>query len=543
MTTTKGRDPSATMAPCEVMIVGAGPVGLATAIELGQRGIAVRIIDLTDDVGFRPRAKLTNVRSMGLMRRWGLAEAVRAAAPLPADYPSNVIFATGLAGHTLARFENAFRCARTRDDQFPESAQWIPQYALTRVLRDHVRTLPTVRLDYGMRFTGLNQDSDGVTVQVEPAAGGSATAQRCRYLIGADGAGSSVRKAVGIRMQGDHGYARNFGVIFRAPEMWSRINLGHGIQYWLTNPACPGIVGPMERDLWFFGIQVPPHADINQLDPVDLVRRSTGLDIDVEVVATDPWDCHRLVAERYREGSVLLVGDACHLHPPMGGYGMNMGIGDALAAGWKVAALLQGWGGPALLDGYQIERRQVHERVIAEAVENYSVVTNQLIRENLLADGAAGDEARAAVGEEIQRVKVREFNTLGVVLGCRYPTSPLIANDGSAPPQDEYRVYHPSAHPGCLAPHHWMPDQSSLYDHFGRGFTLLTEREDQDVAAFAQAAEARGLPFKVLAHGDPALTALYQARLALVRPDQFVAWRGNAAPSGVGALLDQARGA
>lgn len=528
------------MDECDVLIVGAGPVGLVTAIELGQRGLAVRVVDLTDDVGFRPRAKLTNVRSMGLMRRWGLAEAVRAQAPLPPDYPSDVIFATGMAGHLLTRFENAFRCARERDDQFPEPAQWIPQYALTRVLRDHVRTLPTVRLDYGMRFTGLAQDDGGVTAQLVPSAGGPETTQRCRYLVGADGPASTVRKALGIRMQGDHAYARNFGVVFRAPELAARNHLGPGIQYWLTNPAAPGIVGPMERDLWFFGNQVPPHVDIDSLDPAELVRRTLGLDIAIEVVATDPWLCHRLVAERYREGRVLLAGDACHLHPPMGGYGMNMGIGDGLDLGWKLAAVLQGWGGPALVDAYQIERRQVHERVIAEAVENYSVITNQLVRENMLAEGPDGEQARAAVAEEIARVKQREFHTLGVVLGCRYATSPVIVDDGSEAPVDEYRNYRPSAHPGCLAPHAWRADGRSLYDDFGRGFTLLAETDD--VAAFRAAAAARDLPLTVIVHGDPALTALYAAPLALIRPDQFVAWRGSGPPADAGALLDQIRG-
>ncbi len=528
------------MEDCDVLIVGAGPVGLATAIELGQRDVKVRVVDLTDDVGFRPRAKLTNVRSMGLMRRWGLAQAVREAAPLPADYPSDVIFATGMGGHLLTRFENAFRCRRERDAQFPEPAQWIPQYALTRILRDHVRTLPAVRLDYGRRFIGLEQDGEGVVARIEPAAGGEVVAQRCRYLVGADGPSSTVRKALGIRMQGDHAYARNYGVVFRAPELPAHNRLGPGIQYWLTNPACPGIVGPMERDLWFFGTQVPPQADIDGLDPVALVQRCIGLDIAVEVVATDPWMCHRLVAERYREGRVLLAGDACHLHPPMGGYGMNMGIGDGLAVGWMLAAVLQGWGGAALLDAYQIERRQVHERVIAEAVENYSTLTNQLVRDAMMAEGPEGEAARAAVGEDVARVKQREFHTLGVVLGCRYATSPVIVADGSAAPPDEYRNYHPSAHPGCLAPHAWLADGSSLYDRFGRGFTLLAEQDD--VAAFRAAAEARGVPLTVFVHGDPAITELYAAPLALIRPDQFVAWRGAAVPADTGALLDQIRG-
>jgi FAD binding domain len=225
---------------------------------------------------------------------------------------------------------------------------------------------------------------------------------------------------------------------------------------------------------------------------------------------------------------MFLAGDACHLHPPFGGYGMNLGIADGVDLGWKLAAVLRGWGGEGLLESYEGERRPVHLRTIAEAVENYRTLSDQLLKNDLDADGAEGERARAAVAKEILATKTREFDTLGVVLGSRYDDSPIIARDGSAPPAEHYAHYQPSAHPGCLAPHAWLDDGSSLYDHFGLGYTLVLL--DDSAAVLAQeiedAAAEAGVPLARLDLRGSKLDALYGAPLALIRPDQFVAWRG-----------------
>ena len=195
-------------------------------------------------------------------------------------------------------------------------------------------------------------------------------------------------------------------------------------------------------------------------------------------------------------------------------------------------------GGAELLASYQTERRQVHERTIAEAVINYGSVGNQLVRPGLEDPGIIGDATRREVGDIIEAVKLREFRTLGIVLGSRYEASPIVVSDGSAPPAEHYMLYVPSAHPGCLAPHLWLADGSSLYDHFGQGFTLLvTEGERALADAFAAEAAQRRMPLKVLAPGDSRLRGRYEARFALVRPDQHVAWRGDVLPSDAGALL------
>jgi 2-polyprenyl-6-methoxyphenol hydroxylase-like FAD-dependent oxidoreductase len=530
----------------QVLIVGAGPVGLAAAIELGHRGIRVSVVEESAELGFNPRAKTTNIRSMELMRRWGIADAVRAAAPLPRDYRHDIVFTTSLAGFEVARIPDALGFGTARDERFSESAQWIPQYRLAKVLMDHAASLPSVDLAFGKRMTSFTEGPAGVDAEILDLAGGGTERIAAAYLVGADGARSTVRKQLGIPMRGEHAFARNCGYVIRAPGLARLHALGEAVMYWIINPACPSIIGPMDRDdLWFFGwLALPEHVDPATLDPKDLVRRATGLDFPFEVLTSDPWVCHRLLAERYRAGRVFLAGDACHLHPPMGGYGMNMGIGDAVDLGWKLAAVLQGWGGPALLESYETERRPVHERVLNEAVENYGFLANHMVREKIAEPGPEGAAVRAQVGEEIVRMKAREFKTLGVVLGSRYRDSPVIVSDGSAPPPEDFMHYEPSAHPGCLAPHRWLADGSSLYDHIGPGFTLVARNgAAREAGALAAAARARDVPFAILGHDDPAIAELYRTRYALVRTDHFVAWRGDAVPDDPGALIDRVRGA
>ena len=245
--------------------------------------------------------------------------------------------------------------------------------------------------------------------------------------------------------------------------------------YWLVNTRSPAVVGPMDRDgVWFYAIQLPPGVkDVPDDEMIRRVQDAVGRPVAVEIITRDIWAAHRLIADRYRERRIILAGDACHLHPPFGGYGMNLGIADGVDLGWKLAAVLRGWGGDGLLDAYEAERRPVHLRTIAEAVENYRTLSADLIKDSLEDATPAGEAARQAVGAEIVAAKTREFSTLGVVLGSRYEASPLVMDDGSAPPAEHYANYQPSAHPGCLAPHAWLDERTSLYDRFGPDYTLL----------------------------------------------------------------------
>src|SRR5580693_289215 len=202
-------------AETDVLIVGAGPVGLAAAIELGQRGVRCIVVERNDRVGYSPRAKTTNVRSREHLRRWGIADALRRASPISPDRPSTVVFATRMNGPLVARFENALNGSRVRNNLYSEEAQWVPQYVLEDVMRQCAQSLPHVTIHFETEFVSLTQTASGVATQVRDVRRGRTATMQSRYLIGADGARSSVRDAIGVTMIGEGSFSRNFSIIFR----------------------------------------------------------------------------------------------------------------------------------------------------------------------------------------------------------------------------------------------------------------------------------------------------------------------------------------
>ncbi len=534
------------MTEVDVLIAGAGPVGLSLAIELGQRGISCLTVECNDRVGYSPRAKTTNVRTREHLRRWGIADALRQASPIAPDYPFDVVFATRMTGPSLARFENVSNGRLERSELYSEGGQWVPQYTLEEVLRDRATGMPGIDIRFRTRLTRFDQDASGVTVEVEEVRTGGVRTVRAAYLVGADGARSTVRDTIGARMQGDdRAVFRNYSIIFRAPDLARRHSHGRAVMYWMVNPDVSALLGPMDQNgLWFFMATKLP-TDPEPAQAIDMIRRGTGLlDLEIEIIRGDPWVARCLMADTYRQGRVFLAGDACHLHPPFGGFGMNMGVGDAVDLGWKLGAVLQGWGGAELLDSYERERRPVHQRTMDEAAINYATVGNELVRPGIEDEGPAGDAVRREVGDAILTSKIREFSTLGLVLGADYSGSPIVVPDGTVPPPQHFMHYVPSASPGCLAPHLWLNDGSSLYDHFGLGLTLLLTAPDQaGEPAIVRLAARLGIPLTVLAPGDERLHRLYKARFALIRPDQHVAWRADTWPADLETLLRQVTGA
>jgi 2-polyprenyl-6-methoxyphenol hydroxylase-like FAD-dependent oxidoreductase len=514
-----------------VLIVGAGPVGLALAIELGQRGIRCVVLERHDRVGRAPRAKTTHVRTREHLRRWGIAEDLAAASPLGIDYPSDVIFVTRLAGYKLAQFKNAFHCAPGRNALYSEHAQWIPQYTLEEILRRHAQRLPNVEIRFNCEFLSAVQDTEHVTTRFRDLERNVEETLESDYLVGADGARSAVRSLIGARMQGAYGLSRNYNFVFHAPGLARAHQHGPGIMYWQVNADLPSLLGPMDSgDTWFFmPTRLPEGMKLSKADAATAIRRATGIDMPFEVVHSDEWVASQLIADSYRDRRIFLAGDACHLHPPFGGYGMNMGVADGVDLGWKLAAVIQGWGGPHLLDSYARERRPTHEYVIGEAVANHSALADTFWEEGLDAPTEEGARIRARVGERIEKTKAREFCNLGVVLGYRYEDSPVIVSDGSEPPLRSHNHYEPSSHPGCVAPHAWFDDATSLYDRFGIGFTLLTKlsASHPDVERASADARAAGIPLHTIEIQSSAIDALYPTAYTLIRPDQHVAWRGD----------------
>ena len=511
-----------------VVIAGAGPSGLSTAIELGRRGVHCVVIEQNDRVGYNPRAKLTNVRSMEHLHRWGIADRLRAANPMPRGHGSDIVFATRMNGYVLAGFSDAFNTAPGNNELYSEPATWVPQYTLEATLREYAEELAPIKFRFSTRFLSATESNAGVDVVIEDAHGALETI-RAEYLVGADGARSAVRKGLGIEMTGTPAFSKNFNVLFHAPALQSLHRKGFAVQYWLVNRDVPALMGPMDdTDLWYIiATRLGNETDFERIDPQQLINSAVGAPIDLTVVSVDPWIAHLLIAERYGSRRVLLAGDACHLHPPFGGFGMNLGIADGVDLGWKLAAVLQGWGGPYLLESFEAERKAVHRQTMDDAMENYLTVGNDLVKDHIEDEGAAGDAVRSAVGQQILKVKEREFRSLGLVLGYRYKNDATIIPDGTEPPVYNVSNYEQSASPGCLAPHHWLSDGTSLYDTFGSGLTLLVRDALDAPQPLLDAAEVRNIPLTVVYAADEEVMRLYGARFTLIRPDQQVAWRAD----------------
>ncbi|HEV7664184.1 MAG TPA: FAD-dependent monooxygenase [Chloroflexota bacterium] len=497
-----------------VLIAGGGPTGLAAALELGTRGIDCLVLEPRQTVAFdRPRAKTTSVRSMEHFRRWGLATRIRAVAPLPVAWSQDAVFCTSLLGDEITRIHDVFALTAQRSEVFAETSQQIPQPLVEQVMRDALRDLPSVTFAAGWSLTRLAEGSAEVRVVAHSA--GVAREIRAQYVLGCEGATSPTRAAIGARYVGRSDLRPNFNVVFRAPGLGQRVPHGPAVHYWVLNTAVPGLVGRLDlQDTWW-AMAMGVEPDVGNADPYRLIRGLVGGDIEADVLSTDPWTARMLLVDRYQSERVFLAGDAAHLNPPWGGHGFNTGLGDAVNVGWKLAATIQGWVGPAVLGSYQEERRPVAQRTIDDATRNMSMLSAELA-------AAAGD------ADLIHRAKESEFHSLGLVLGYAYNDSRIIVRDGSPAALPNSRVYEPTTRPGARLPHTWLADGRSLYDALGPDLTVLQVSASADPSALLSAARQRGVPLALLDVGGLDLSECLKGSMLIVRPDQHVAWRSSA---------------
>lgn len=512
----------------DVLISGAGPVGLALGTELTMRGHSVRIVEKNDRVGVQPRAKTTNVRTMTHMRRWGLATEMRKRSPLAADFPRDVIFRTSLFDEPIYTFNDAFCASPRRYDAFPEHAEFIPQYVVEGILAGHIEEERRADLSFGSILTGFWQDGSGVVAEIRGVDDDDVETVCARFLVGADGGRSFVRSELGIAMNGERDLLSCATLILRIPGLDDNPDLERALFHWIISPDAASFIGPMDRgDLWYWSKVAGP--DVPTEDLTESVRLAIGREFQIEVIARDDWVVHSLIADRYRDQRIFLAGDACHLHSPFGGHGMNQGIGDAVDLGWKLSAMLQGWGSDALLDSYSIERRQAHRAVVDSATLNATSLSDSFADPDLLLDGSAGDTARARCAADIERLKTPEFRSLGLVLGSYYANSPAIDGAGAVGRSINVSSYEPVALPGHLAPHAWVDEDTSVYDLFSTGFTLLNfgDANRPEETRLVDAAQMHGIPLDIVRLDQAEIRRLYAAGYVLIRPDQYVCWCGE----------------
>ena len=515
------------------------------ANELGRRGVSVALVDAKPSTAVNPQANATQARTMEHYRRLGFADEVRSLG-LPADFPTDIAYFTRFTTHELARFRlPSAREARERVSRL--SGSWsaaelphrVSQKYVEQVLRRHAEALPGVSIDYGWRLTSFGESADGVRGIVERVDGDGTRRIAATYLVGADGARSDVRKRLEVAWTGETGVVRDFfggrmyAIYLRAPQFYEVVPHAPAWMNVTFNGDRRAFMAAVDgKGEFAFHTQLRDGEDpdgIGASDAAGLFHAAAGARIDAEVLASGTWTAgHALVAERFRRGRVFLGGDAAHLFTPAGGLGYNTAVEDAVNLGWKLSAAVKGGAGARLLDSYEAERRPAavrntgYARAFAESLGSF------VPRPGIEDDGPLGDELRREAGAYLERHGRAEFDIPGITFGTRYAQSPVIAYDGAPAPPDAPNRYEPSASPGGRAPHLWLDDGRSLFDTFGFEWTLVRlgpapPPGDRLVAA----ARRLGLGLEVVDVPSPAAHDLYEAPLALVRPDQVVAWRGS----------------
>lgn len=539
-----------------VLIVGGGPVGLSLAMDLAWRGIEV-IVAETRYPGEPPSVKCNHVsaRTMEVFRRLGLAQKVRDTG-LPADYPNDASYRTTSTGVEMSRIpipaRNERYTATGGPDTWwptPEPPHRINQTYLEPVMFAHAAAMPGVRILNRTIVESFVQNDDQVVATVRDLDSDEIFQIEARYLAGCDGSRSQVRRNIGATLSGTPVIQRVQSTCIRAPKLLDMLPGKRAWMYLSLNPRrCGTVVAIDGRETWLIHNHLyEGEPEFDSIDRDWAIRTILGVDPDFqyEIISKEDWTGRRLVADRFRDRRAFIAGDAAHLWMPYAGYGMNAGIADAMDLSWMLAAVLNGWAPETLLDAYERERQPITEQVSKFAME--MALKNMRQRKStppeVEMEGPEGDAARARVGQEAYDLNVHQYCCGGLNFGYFYSQSPIIAYDGGEHPAYTMYDFTPSTVPGCRAPHVFLPDGRSLYDALGPDYSLLRFDNTIDVNAFVEAAARRGVPLQVVDIPHEAVGDLYPHKLALVRPDQHIAWRGDVLPADPLALVDLIRGA
>jgi flavin-dependent monooxygenase StaC len=523
----------------EVLVVGGGPVGMALALDLRQRGVGCMVIDASDGQVRHPKVSTIGPRSMELFRRWGLADEIRSAG-WPGDHPLDIAWVTQVGGYEIYRFDRGTADSRPEFRHTPEPDQICPAHWLNPLLMNAVGTFPDGPIHLCHRVDGFEQDDDGVTAWITDMTTGESFAVRAGYLVACDGAASPIRTACGIDAPARHEAQVFRNILFRAPELPRQLaeqGRRPALVYFLMLSAT--LRYPLRsldgRDMFNLVVSAESAPD----DPASLVEDAIAFDTPTELLSDSTWHLTHRVADSYRHGRVFLAGDAAHTLSPSGGFGLNTGIGDAADLGWKLAAQLSGWAGSEMLACYETERRPVALRSLEAANTNLRRTMNRELSADLRAATPEGERARAEMADRLQKSGARsEFDAPEVHFGFCY-SSPLVVSETTEISAD----WRPGSDPGFRAAHAWLRPGSSTLDLFGRGFVLLCFDDSDRLDGVERAFAERRVPLDVTRCEDAEIAKLYSYPFVLVRPDGHVAWRGDHAPDDPGKLADVVRGA
>ncbi|MDO9379990.1 MAG: FAD-dependent monooxygenase [Nocardioidaceae bacterium] len=571
MTTTADTAPTVDDLQTDVLVIGSGPAGASAALFLATYGVEHIVITKYRWTANTPRAHITNQRTVEIMRDMGIEDDVVAEAT-PHEMMGDTVFCSSLAGDEIGRI-HTWGTHPTREADYrlasPSMNCDLPQTLFEPILVGHAASRGS-RIRFDTEYVSLEQDADGVTVQVRDRLSGHAYAIRAKYVIAADGGRSKVVSDLALPMAGEMDIAGSMNIVFHA-DLTELVQHRPSVLYWVLQPGATiggiglgliRLVRPWNEWLitWGYDISQPP-PDLDDDMATAIVHNLIGDDtIPVTIRSLSLWGNNKMYAERYREGRVFGVGDAVHRHPPSNGLGSNTSVGDSYNLAWKLAHVIQGLAGPGLLDSFDAERAPVGEQIVLRAnksIEEFGAVLGALgldesqdveqMQASIAAradDSADGAEKRRRLREALE-LKDYEFNAHGVELGQRYASGAVVP-DGMPEPaytRDRELYYHPTTWPGARLPHCWLGDEgrrTSTHDVAGHGrFTLLTGITGRPWAQAAEkAAAALGVEVRGVVVGPGAdYTDLYDdwSRLrevdedgcVLVRPDNHVAWRSS----------------
>ena len=527
-----------------VLICGGGPVGLALAIELGLRGVECLLVERGDGTVPVPKMSQLSTRTMEFCRRWGIAHQVKKAG-WPEEHPGDFIYVTSMVGYEL--FRQKFTPYAKQGDlgYTPEGPRQCPQIFFDPILLRRAASLPSVTLRHLTRLESFKEHASGVHAHLTSLETGHTERINADYLVGCDGFDGHVRKALKIEYEGSGLLSYSVSIFFRSKSLGTLHNKGWGRFYRLVD-ACghwSDLIAIDGQELWRLTcFHVDPEKEMGSLDVEALMIRAAGAAFSYEVLSVLPWKRRELVATSYGRGRVLIAGDAAHQMSPTGGIGMNTGIGDAVDIVWKLAAVLRGWGGPHLLESYEIERKPVAVSSVSVSSETYVHETSLPADPAIAENSSAGERARIQFAEALRgrRGQGKERLHDDVKLGYSYDGSPIIWPDKTKS-QATKDVILP-CRSGSRAPHAWLGENISILDLFGDGFVLLRFGRHIDASSIVAAAAARRVPLKIVDIESRDIGALYERKLVLIRPDGHVAWRDDACPDDAFALIDRVRG-
>ena len=513
-----------------VVIAGAGPVGLGLACELGRLAIDCLLVEKRDGAVTVPKQSMVSARNMEFCRRWGVAEAVRGAV-WPESHPRDFVYLEHLRGRELMRVKVPSYIERDRRDFTPEAPCPCPQIYFDPILLERVKTFPSVTVRTHTMLESLRQDDRGVAVRLADTRTGAGREIRARYLVGCDGPAGTVREALGIGLDGLGIVAISVNIFFRSAALAGLHDKGWARFYRLIDDSgCWSELIPIDgRELWRLTVFDEP---LSAADPRLLLAKMAGGVFPHEILSVSRWERRDFVTERFGRDRVLIAGDAAHECSPTGGIGMHTGLEEAVNLAWKLAAMIEGWGGEGLIVSYEDERLPIARRNVELATRTFHAIAR------IPGLGAMDNEPRW--GASLNWLSIPEH----LKIQYAYDGSPICVADGTPPPETEPGRFVPTTRPGALAPHAWLADGRSTLDLFGNGFTLLRLGDTPPEAVpLVVAAKTRRVPPREVTIAEPEIAALYERKLVLVRPDGHVAWRGDALPKNPAAVVEQIRGA